>query len=98
MINYTNFFKFVASIVTTSFFGLTFLAQSLYAIDSDTQINADYTSVAISPEPILTEATQESDEKEQESDETEQESDDIERESDDTKQDLGNLSDPYHAD
>ena len=36
MITYTNFFKFVASIVTTSFFGLTFLSQSLYAQDNST--------------------------------------------------------------
>ena len=34
MINYTNFLKFAASIVTTSFFGLTFLSQSLYAQDN----------------------------------------------------------------
>ena len=33
MVKYTNFLKFVASIVTTSFLGLTFVSQPLYAGD-----------------------------------------------------------------
>ncbi len=42
MITYTNFFKFVASIVTTSFFGLTFLSQSLYAQDNGTNSSSTF--------------------------------------------------------
>ena len=42
MINSTNFFKLAASIVTTSFLGLTFLSQFSYAQDSSTNNSSTF--------------------------------------------------------